>query len=191
MTTTRTAVNSVTFYWWSVENKAVSPSDMNKLLVQLLLEQVIHTTVDGKTKGFKHKMYTVHNMYTVDWRWCNDVFVTFEGKREWQMWTPVMLSNHFGLQGWFCITATFLSINTPIHWSSTYLSTANISCCSILPYITRKLTICTVNGNNPHSQSLLWSCWHRPHKQQCYSSIARHIEPYICHIALRHIHGTT
>jgi len=68
MTTTRTAVNSVTFYWWSVENKAVSPSDMNKLLVQLLLEQVIHTTVDGKTKGFKHKMYTVHNMYTVDWR---------------------------------------------------------------------------------------------------------------------------
>jgi len=67
MTTTRTAVNSVTFYWWPVENKAVSPSDMNKVLVQLLLEnpvQVIHTTVDGETKGFKHKIYTVHNMYT-------------------------------------------------------------------------------------------------------------------------------
>ena len=71
MTTTRTAVNSVTFYWWPVENNAVSPSDMNKVLVQLLLEhpvQVIHTTADDKTKGFKHKMYTVHNMYTVDWR---------------------------------------------------------------------------------------------------------------------------
>jgi len=24
-----------------------------------------------------------------------------------------------------------------------------------------------------------------------YSSVARHIEPCICHIALRHIHGTT
>ena len=25
----------------------------------------------------------------------------------------------------------------------------------------------------------------------CYSSVARHIEPCICHIALRHMHGTT
>ena len=32
-----------------------------------------------------------------------------------------MFSNHFGLQGWFCITATLLSINTPIRWSSPYL----------------------------------------------------------------------
>jgi len=48
----------------------LSLCDLNIILVQLLLEnhaQVIHTTVDGKTKGFKCKIYTVHNMYTVDW----------------------------------------------------------------------------------------------------------------------------
>jgi len=52
-------------------NNAVSPCDLSIIFVQLLFEhtvQVIHTTVDGKIKGFKHKIYTVHNMYTVDWR---------------------------------------------------------------------------------------------------------------------------
>jgi hypothetical protein len=71
MTTTRTAVNSDTFYWWPVENNAVSPSEMNKVLVPLVLEhrvQVIHTTVDGKNQRLQCKLYTVHNMYTVDWR---------------------------------------------------------------------------------------------------------------------------
>ena len=51
-------------------NNAVIPCDLSIIIVQLLLEhpvQVIHTTVDGKTKGFKSKIYTVHNMYTVDW----------------------------------------------------------------------------------------------------------------------------
>jgi len=70
MTTTRTAVNSVTFYWWPVENKAVSASDMNKVLVQLLLEhpvQVIHTTVDGETKSLQNIkciLYTICIQWT-------------------------------------------------------------------------------------------------------------------------------
>jgi hypothetical protein len=69
MTTTRTAVNSDTFYWWPVENNAVSPSDLNTVLVQLVAEhsvQVIHTTVDGETKGFNvnYILYTICIQWT-------------------------------------------------------------------------------------------------------------------------------
>jgi len=56
---------------------------------------------------------------------------------------------------------------------------ADTSCWSILPYITQKLTICTVNGNNPHSQSLLWSGWHSPHKQQNNTTEHRKWEAFI------------
>jgi hypothetical protein len=71
MTVSRTAVHSVTSCCWPAVNKAVSPCELSIILVQLLLEhpvQVIHTTVDGETKRFKCKIYTVHYMYTVDWR---------------------------------------------------------------------------------------------------------------------------
>ena len=67
-----TAVHSVTFCWWTAVNRAVSQCDLSIILVQLLLEhhvQVIHTTVDGKTKGFKCKLYTVHNMYATCIQW--------------------------------------------------------------------------------------------------------------------------
>ena len=70
------------------------------ILVQLLFEhpvQVIHTTVDGKTRGFMCKIYILHNLYTVDIKYIKYIlyttyrqwtggdvmnFVTFEGKWE-------------------------------------------------------------------------------------------------------------
>jgi len=64
MTVSRTAVGSVTFYWWLAVNKAVSPCDLSIVFVQLLLEhhiQVIHTSVDEKSKAsnIKYILYTI------------------------------------------------------------------------------------------------------------------------------------
>jgi len=50
-------------------NNAVTPCDLSTISIQLLLEhpvRVIHTTVDGKTKGFKSKIYT---LYTICIQW--------------------------------------------------------------------------------------------------------------------------
>ena len=56
---------TVTFCWWPAVNKAVSPCCLNTVFIKLLLEhpvQLIHKTVDGKTKGFKRKICFVHNL---------------------------------------------------------------------------------------------------------------------------------
>jgi hypothetical protein len=61
----------VTLCWWPAVNKALFPCDLSIIFIQLLLEhpvQVIHATVDGKTKDIQYKIYNVHNMKTVDWR---------------------------------------------------------------------------------------------------------------------------
>ena len=114
---------TVTVCWWPAVYKAVSPCDI--IFIQLLLEhpvQVIHTTVDGKTKDFKCKTYIVHNLYTVDRRWCNEL--VFLHWRE--------SGNDGGEQMWylksFQTSQIFLHYrNIPIykhahtHWSSLYL----------------------------------------------------------------------
>jgi len=48
-------------------NNAVSPCDLSIIFVQLLIEhpvRVIHTTVDGKTKRFKSKIYCTQYVHS-------------------------------------------------------------------------------------------------------------------------------
>jgi uncharacterized protein YvpB len=54
----------------------VVESDLSVVFIQLLKEhpvQVIHTNVDDKTKTFKCTTQTVHNIYTVDMRYGNQL----------------------------------------------------------------------------------------------------------------------